>query len=56
MTTYRVRCAVDVYVTAEEPDHAEDVVREIITDAIEESGRTERHKTLWCHAIKEEDE
>jgi hypothetical protein len=48
--------AVDVYLDAEEPDHAEDVVKEIVLDAIRESGRTLRHKTLWCHAIKQEDE
>lgn len=53
---YRVRLAVDVYLDAEEPEHAEDVVREIVKDAITESGRTVRHKVLWCHAIKQEDE
>lgn len=53
---YRVRLAVDVYLLAEEPDHAEDVVKELVLDALKEDGRTERQKLLWCHAIKWEDE
>ena len=56
MSAFRVRMAVDVYLIAEDPDHAEDVVKEIVLDAIKESGRTDRPKLLWCHAIKAEDE
>lgn len=65
MTAYRVRLLLDVTLDAEEPAHAEDVVKEIVLDAVEEQSvraelsplnpRLMGHKVRWCNAIKEED-